>query len=109
MKYKIILVPFPFDDFSDTKVRPAVCLTNKIGQYNHIIISFITSQISKANKDTDIIINDLQNTGLKTLSAIKLHKLVTISTSIIKRELGVLPVSYQEKVNTKLKEIFDIN
>ena len=26
MKYKIVLVPFPFDDFSGTKVRPALCL-----------------------------------------------------------------------------------
>ena len=71
-------------------------------------ITFITSQISKVSDNTDIIIENLQDTSLKTLSAIKLHKLVTISTSIIKRELGILPVSYQEKVNTKLKEIFEI-
>ena len=37
MKYKIILVPFPFDDFSQTKVRPAICLTNKIAPYNNNI------------------------------------------------------------------------
>jgi hypothetical protein len=29
-KHKIILVPFPFDDFSELKVRPAICLTNSI-------------------------------------------------------------------------------
>ncbi len=26
-KGKVVLVPFPFDDLSSTKVRPAVCLT----------------------------------------------------------------------------------
>ncbi len=26
---KVVLVPFPFDDFSGTKLRPAVCLTRK--------------------------------------------------------------------------------
>jgi hypothetical protein len=26
MKGKVVLVPFPFDDLSTTKVRPAVCL-----------------------------------------------------------------------------------
>lgn len=30
-KGKVVLVPFPFDDLSSTKVRPAVCLTNPIG------------------------------------------------------------------------------
>jgi hypothetical protein len=30
MKYKIVLVPFPFDDLTATKVRPAACLTDEI-------------------------------------------------------------------------------
>ena len=47
MKYRIVLVPFPFDDFSETKVRPAVCLTEKIGKHKHIVIAFVTSQIPK--------------------------------------------------------------
>jgi len=29
-KGKVVLVPFPFDDLSATKVRPAVCLTGPI-------------------------------------------------------------------------------
>ena len=109
MKYKIILVPFPFDDFSQTKVRPAICLTNKIEKYNHVVIAFITSQISKANDKTDIKITNLEETGLKINSAIKLHRIVTISANIIKRELGNLPVIYHKSVNDKLKELFDIN
>ena len=88
MRYKIILVPFPFDDFSYTKVRPAICLTNKIGKYNHVVIAFITSQVSKFTEKTDIKITNLEGTGLKINSAIKLHRIVTISTSLIKRELG---------------------
>ncbi len=28
MRGKIVLLPFPFDDFSATKVRPALCLTD---------------------------------------------------------------------------------
>ena len=46
VEFKIVLVPFPFDDFSVTKVRPAICLTNEISSYNHIIIAFITSNTS---------------------------------------------------------------
>ena len=109
MKYKIVLVPFPFDDFSKTKVRPAICLTNKIGRYHHVIIAFITSQITKATEKTDIKITNLQHTGLKVNSAIKLHRIVTIPTDLIKRELGRLPSLYHKSVNEKLKKLFEID
>ena len=108
MKYKIVLVPFPFDDLSQTKVRPAICLTNKNGKYHHVVISFITSQITKATEETDIKITNLQNTGLKVNSAIKLHRIVTISADLIKRELGNLPYSYHKLVNDKLRKLFNI-
>jgi len=56
IKNKDILVPFPFDDLSGKKVRPAVCLTNEIGPYNHVILAFITSRIPDTLLETDIII-----------------------------------------------------
>lgn len=34
MKYRIVLVPFPFDDLSGSKLRPALCLTDVIGSKN---------------------------------------------------------------------------
>ena len=36
IKGKIVLVPFPFDDLVASKVRPAVCLTNRIGHHHHV-------------------------------------------------------------------------
>jgi mRNA interferase MazF len=35
MKGKIVLIQFPLDDLSSSKVRPAYCLTNQIGGYQH--------------------------------------------------------------------------
>ena len=32
VKGNVVLVPFPFDDLSTTKVRPAVCLTSPVSQ-----------------------------------------------------------------------------
>ncbi|MCY7323137.1 MAG: type II toxin-antitoxin system PemK/MazF family toxin, partial [Phormidesmis sp. CAN_BIN36] len=39
MKGKVVLVNFPFDDLSATKVRPAYCLTNSIGIHRHIVLA----------------------------------------------------------------------
>lgn len=33
LRGKVVLVSFPFDDFSTTKVRPAICLTKPIGTH----------------------------------------------------------------------------
>ncbi|MDB5263623.1 MAG: hypothetical protein JWQ14_2906 [Adhaeribacter sp.] len=89
IKGKIILVPFPFNDFSGTKVRPTVCLTDELGFYNHIIIAFISSQIPKSLESSDLLIdrkdNDFKLTGLAVDSVVKLHRMVTIPKDIIKR------------------------
>jgi mRNA interferase MazF len=112
MKNKIILVPFPFDDLSETKVRPALCLTNSISVYNHVVIAFITSQVTKAMEISDLPILttdvDFNQTGLKVDSAIRLHRLVTIPTSLIKRQLGVLPPSYHKLLEQKLVDLFQL-
>ncbi len=112
MKNKIVLVPFPFDDLSQTKIRPALCLTGLISGYNHVVIAFITSQVDKANEKSDIKIHltdsDFEKTGLKVDSAIRLHRLVTIPQQIILRELGILPSYMVENVRLNLKTLFEL-
>lgn len=94
MKYKIVLVPFPFDDLSATKVRPAVCLTDEIKPHSHVVLAFITSRISASASATDFVIEnsdaDFATTGLKVSSTIRLHRLMTVTKSIVQRELGEL-------------------
>ncbi len=88
------MVPFPFDDLSTTKARPAVCLTDTIGPYQHIILAFITSRIPADLLDTDLILEatrpDFAATGLRVSSTLRLHRLMTVTTSLIQRELGLL-------------------
>lgn len=112
MKYKIVLVPFPFDDLSSQKVRPAVCLTDEIHPFDHIVLAFITSRVSQNPSDTDLVIDtadsDFANTGLKVSSTIKLHRLMTITSKIIKRELGELSQNQQAEVEKRLRQLFEI-
>ena len=112
IKGNIVLVPFPFDDFSNTKVRPAVCLTGEIGIYNHVIIAFISSKIPNEILPSDIIIKvdaiSNSGTGLIIDSVIRLHKLVTIPKTLIKRKLGVLNNDVNNEVQERLKDLFGI-
>ena len=108
MKYKIVLVPFPFDDFSGTKVRPAVCLTEKTGKFNHIVIAFITSKVSKDKTETDIELDKGDETGLKVNSLLKLNRLTTIPAELIKKQLGQIPAKKKIEIKQKLVLLFDL-
>ena len=105
-KGKIVLVPFPFDDKSSTKIRPAVCLTNPVGQYNPIMMAFITSKIPTKLLETDILLDtnhpDFADSGLRKSSVIKLDFIVSLRLSLIKREIGKLSSNTQTEVGEKL-------
>ena len=111
-RHKVVLVPFPFDDLSSTKVRPAVCLTDPIGPHKHVVLAFITSRVPVESLLTDFIIADSDSefgtTGLRVSSAVHLHRMMTVTTGIIVRELGQLTKGMQSKVEVKLKIVFGI-
>jgi mRNA interferase MazF len=112
MKYKVVLVPFPFDDLTSTKVRPAVCLTEQVSQYKHVILGFITSRIADEPLATDIVFKetdkDFSLTGLRVSSTLQLHRVMAVGSSMIVRELGTLPESAQKEVENKLRILFGI-
>jgi mRNA interferase MazF len=111
-KYKVVLVPFPFDDLSSSKVRPAICLTNPIGPHRHVILAFITSRVTSSPLETDLIIDsndrEFAITGLSVSSTLQLHRLMTATTALIKRELGQLSLNMQTEVNQRLRNLFDL-
>jgi len=110
IKNSIVLVPFPFGDLSANKVRPALCLTSIVGDYEELVIAFITSKVHKKSLTSDIIIQkesqDWIGTGLSVDSIIRLHKVVTISKSIIKRKLGKININTEIMIKRKLLDLF---
>lgn len=111
-KGRIVLVPFPFDNFSTQKVRPALCLSEPIGKFEHIVLAFISSKIPALLEETDILIDPSENTwsstGLLIGSVLRLHKIIAIPQSLILRELGVFPVKMEELLDQKIKSIFHL-
>ncbi|MEJ2212440.1 MAG: type II toxin-antitoxin system PemK/MazF family toxin [Anaerolineae bacterium] len=111
-KYKVVLVPFPFDDLSSSKVRPAVCMTDPIGPHHHVILAFITSRMSPDPLPTDVVLDanesDFAATGLHVSSTLQVHRLMTATTGLIQRELGSLPPGKQVEVDLRLRALFGL-
>jgi mRNA interferase MazF len=112
IKGKVVLVPFPFDDLTAIKVRPAVCLTNSISPHRHVVLVFISSRIPQDILDTDIVLDSKKagfaQTGLHVTSTLRLHRLMTATTSLIQRELGVLPDSIQIEISQRHRKLFEM-
>jgi mRNA-degrading endonuclease toxin of MazEF toxin-antitoxin module len=52
--------------------------------------------------------NGYDETGLRVPSVLRLHRLMTVATSLIRRELGVLSPDMQAEVDAKLRGLFDL-
>jgi mRNA interferase MazF len=110
IRNSVVLVSFPFDDLSSFKVRPAICLTSEIGKWEHVIVAFISSKIPEEVLESDIVVKansiEWSVTGLAVDSVIRLHRLVSIPKSIIKRKLGEINPELEKEIKRKLKELF---
>jgi mRNA interferase MazF len=111
-KHKVVLVPFPFDDLSSTKVRPAVCLTEPLGPHRHVVLAFITSRTPGRLLDTDLTLDsrdpEFAATGLRVPSTLQLHRLMTVSTALFRRQLGYLSPGLQSRVVQGLRSLFGL-
>jgi len=112
-KYSIITVNFPFaDNPLENKSRPVLCLTEPAGNYNEIIVAFITSKIPFQKLATDVILDkqtgNSQTASLPHTSTIRLHKLLTINAELAIGSLGKISRNYQKQIEQNLRNLFNL-
>jgi mRNA interferase MazF len=93
-------------------MRPAVCLTEPIGPHQHIVLAFITSQKQPTILPSDLFIDatasDFGTTGLRVSSTLQLHRLMTVTQTLLARQLGSLSPRMQNDVDIKLRMLFGV-
>ena len=104
-KGDVILIPFPFTDLTDNKLRPAVVL---IVSNNDLTVCFITTQL-QWREATDIELLPSVKSGIKKKSLIRLSKIATIDKYLAVGKLGFLQRVEMTELNMKLKLILQLN
>jgi len=112
LKWRIVLATYPFDESESSKVRPALCLNDPVGQYAHVIVAYITSQMPTDFEPSDITIDPSQpswsGTGLKKRSVVRLHRLFTVDALLMRNTLGTWPQAQRAEVETRLRSLFSL-
>ena len=103
---EIYLARFPFGDLPGMKLRPVLLLTGSLGSVPEVLVAYISSVLPALPLPSDLIVDPsapgFQDTHLKVISALRLHKLATIHCSSLARYLAALESAQQAIVVGKL-------
>ena len=100
----IVLLEYPYTDLSGVKLRPAIVLkdTNDF--------DFITARVTSQSRQTeyDIEVTDWKKARSLLPSIIRKHKIATLETKLVKRQMGKLSASDLDSLLQRITSLFDI-
>ncbi len=89
----IVLIPFPFSELTNVKVRPAVVIAETKDKYKDLILAAVSSQIPVKTSSAEIIIQPDPLNDLRVTSVIKVDRIFTLKAKKIITRLGKLNAS----------------
>ncbi len=103
VKGDVVVVPFPFSNLMDAKLRPALIIAVLPG--DDLILCQITSQMVRDTHAIALDTSDFQTGTLNKSSNIRPNRLFTADRQIIQSKIGELKVAKLEMVIDQLVEI----
>ena len=104
----IVLVSFPFTDLTATKKRPALIISpdslNQLSQ--DLILAAITSQLTEDEHCLPLQAGDFAEGHLPKKSMIRLTKIFTIHSLLIRKKIGALTPSTMDQVLSQMQKVF---
>jgi len=100
----VVVLPFPYTDFSGAKKRPAVVVANLKGQ------NVILAQITTSQRNDEDLVNlkrkDFDSGALSSDSFIMVSLIFTSNSSRISYKAGKLNPEKIKEIQNKLVEVF---
>ena len=104
-KGDIVLVRYPFTDFSSEKLRPALVLLPE-DEEGDFLLAFITSILIRKNPfDTQL---PKGKTGLHKDSVLRLRKMMAVHKSLVIGKIGNVSDEQWNIIETTLRKLFDL-
>jgi mRNA interferase MazF len=100
----VVIVPFPYADFSKFKKRPALVVGQ--AEFGNLILCQITSRADTSKLALPLNDTHFSKGALKLESYIRFDKLFTIEPSVLAGTVGSLKTEKIELVQSRIREIF---
>jgi mRNA interferase MazF len=101
----VVLIPFPFSDLSNSKLRPAVVIAEV--DHDDWILCQVTSQTYSDPQAIKISDDSLQQGSLQRISYVRPGKLFTAHSSLIRRRVSQLKPEVLKQIVDKIKNLID--
>jgi len=86
----LVLIPFPFSELSQVKVRPAVVITETKDKFKDLVVSAISSVVPSEISEREFIIPASVKNNLRVKSVVKADRIVTVKKEKVIAVMGKL-------------------
>jgi len=100
----VVLIPFPYADFTRFKKRPALVVGK--ADFNNLILCQITSKADTSKRAVSLHSVDFLKGTLRISSYIRFDKLFTVEPSIITATVGTIKANKSTLVRSRIRELF---
>jgi mRNA interferase MazF len=104
----VVLVSFPFTDLTATKQRPALVISpDSVNQFTlDLILAAITSHLTEDERSIVLSETDFLRGKLPKKSVVRLTKIFTIHSILIRKRIGTLTPAKMDEVLDKMRKMF---
>ena len=108
LQKEIVLLPYPFSDLENRKVRPAIIISNNpFNKKSHDCIAIpMTSVIKEIPFSVLVSQQDLSAGKLLKISRVRVDKIFSVEKRLILKKVGILNNQAFEKIKFVLDKIF---
>ena len=86
----IVLIPFPFAELTNLKIRPAIVICQTKDSYKDLVICAISSVVPNMLSQNELLLQTDKSNNLRVTSVAKIDRIVTVKQSSIINQLGKL-------------------
>ena len=101
------MVPFPFAELTNKKVRPGVFVCETTDKYRDVVVCAISSVIPALPGVNEILLRPDQTNMLRADSVIKVDRIVTVKSRDVITQIGHLDNVVLETFREKFKSLID--
>jgi mRNA interferase MazF len=100
----VILIAFPYANFKQFKIRPAVVVAN--AEFDNLIVCQVTSQRATSKRAVKMDDSSFSNGTLRIVSYARPDKLFTIEQTVVQKKVAKLNTSTQKLLSGRIRALF---